>query len=81
MNQSRLAAALQPSQKWLGVGSCEAGLGHGLRKLGGQVCSKDEGATPAMERVFPCQRLCILVGDKSLLILKENDMKMKYLFK
>ena len=41
-----------------------------------------QGAIPTVERILGCQRLCILAGDKILLvILKENDIKMKCVFK
>lgn len=35
------------------------------------------GAILTTERIFECQRLCILVGYKSLLILNGSDVNMK----
>lgn len=42
---------------------------------------ENEGAILTMEKIFECQRLCILVGYENLFILNGSDIKMKMDFK
>lgn len=83
--EQRLHEALKPLQNGVEVRSCEASLGHSLCRFRHQstiVFREDQGAITTVERILGCQRLCILAGDKILLvILKENDIKMKCVFK
>lgn len=67
--------------KWRkGQNCCEANLGYSLCDLKGQgsvhgIFREDEDAIPIMEKTFEYQRLCILIGDRSILILRRNDIK------